>query len=147
MTGRSFLACLLVALMTGLLLFGFSVSSPRAEGLVPDRPQCGGDAGDQIYIAIAHDVFRLPYATVEQVRALPSSDDENPIPAPPDPLVPKGCYANPVRAKSLRLNIDILSVLPNAGLPNATIPYVGLAVMPSTVSWQEAHEDWFGMVC
>lgn len=135
-----------LGLLTGLAITVL-MGSASGDPVVPDAPQCGSTDAGQIYIAIARDVFRLPYAAVRQIRTLPPIDDKTLVPDPPNSLAPPGCYANPVRARSLRLNLDIQAVLPAAGLPNAPIPIFGMAFMSSPISRETLQQDWFGAFC
>jgi hypothetical protein len=45
------------------------------------------------------------------------------------------------------MNVSLHDILPGTALPDASVPVVGLAIMPPTVSWQQLHEENFDRLC
>lgn len=144
---QTLLRCFLAAVTAVSVILGFSISRVRADTALPDPPQCGTEDAEDIYISIFHDVFRLPYAMISQIKIIPLEAGGDLLPYPPNPLAPPGCFANPIRAKFVRMNVRLREILPATALPDAPMPVVGLAILPPTVSWQQLHEDNFDRLC
>ncbi|AZZ93114.1 hypothetical protein EUZ85_21290 [Hahella sp. KA22] len=71
-------------------------------GNIEYRPDlCKKNAEGNVYVALGKTVFRFPYETNLQFRAVKDSED---LPHRPDPTEPEGCPDNPVATKGIRLN-------------------------------------------
>lgn len=138
---------LLWALASMFAALALGVEPGRTDTALPEPPQCGAEDAGQIYVSLWHDVFRLSYATIDEIRIIPLELGGDLLPYPPNPLAPSGCFANPIRAKYVRLKFNLHELLPGSPLPDAAIPVLGLGIMPPEVSWQKVHEEGFDMLC
>lgn len=79
-----------------------AVSEEPYTGPVKYNPaSCGRDAEEMVYFALGRLVFRLPYTTTMEFRALPREERAK-LPKRPDPSEPEGCPDNPIAALSVK---------------------------------------------